>query len=420
MSLLLSNLMTLGASLTAGSHTLGGRNFFVVLPTGGSKYPVMIALHGNGGKGEPAARSVANGNSNIASTHIVIGPDGPSNSWNIKGETSKEDDQLYIGKTLLDHLATFDNVDASSFKLYGFSNGAALTNRILIENDDARITHAITDGSQLNTFQYRPNNNGAFYVGGPSNAYTTVKASLKSRRVLQMVGGDDKLIPAAGGQSGIGDGDGGKLQMVPWEDSALAYAVSFGASGGKASLSPDSADQAKASYLSGQVVAYNFKAVGHVAGPSNALAKAAVDAFLAIAGGAAAPSGPSSSAPSAPSSAPSGPACSGSCATEFDKCVAFGTNSYASCRAEIEAGTGPLKKQGCVAGCADTTSMAAHNTNPTSGSAASGLSGGALAAIIAGAAAAVTGAALAYYWLRVRGRSGQPAPAKEMKPMDPI
>ena len=102
---------------------------------------------------------------------------------------------------------------------------------------DARITHGITDGSQLNTFQYRPNTNGAFYVGGASNAYTTTKASLLSRRVLQLVGGDDKLIPAAGGGSGISDGDGGKLQMVPWEDSALAFAIAFAFALGLQSLS---------------------------------------------------------------------------------------------------------------------------------------------------------------------------------------
>ena len=492
--LLCSHIMTLGASLTAGSHDLGGRNFYVVLPSGTSaKSPVLIALHGNGGRGEPAARSVANGNSNIASTHIIVGPDGPSKSWNIKGDASKEDDQLYIGKTLLDHLATFDNVDPSSFKLYGFSNGAALTNRILIENDDARITHGITDGSQLNTFQYRPNTNGAFYVGGASNAYSTVKSTLTSRRVLQLVGGVDKVIPAAGGASTIPDGDGGKLQMVPWEDSAFAYAVAFGATGGKASLSPDSADEAKASYLNGQVnserahlcllcqsavgvrtrpmkvapsacaalsksphhplppclpprsptfeprvpapppwplpphpnrtqvVAYNLKAVAHVAGPSEALAKAAVDAFLATtgalsqsaSGGASTPSSPSS--PSAPS-APSGPACTASCATEFDKCVVYGTNTYASCRAEIEAGTGPLKNKGCVAGCADTLSMAAHNPNPP---AATGLSGGAVAGIVAGGTVAllIAAAGLAY-WLRIRGQGAQPPASKELKSMN--
>ena len=108
-----------GVSLTAGSHTLGNRPFYVELPKASSssgRFPVLITLHGNGGTGTPAANSMYNGNSDIASSHIIIGPDGPSKSWNIKGEASNEDDATYVGKTLVDHLATFDNVDSTSFK----------------------------------------------------------------------------------------------------------------------------------------------------------------------------------------------------------------------------------------------------------------------------------------------------------------
>ena len=62
--------------------------------------------------------------------------------------------------------------------------------------------------------------------------------------------------------------------MVQWEESALAYAKAFGYTGSKAVLSPDSADQATASYerAGGGI---NLKTVAHVAGPSNELAKAA-------------------------------------------------------------------------------------------------------------------------------------------------
>ena len=142
----------------------------------------------------------------FVSTHIILAPKGGAGwSWNVKGELSKTNDQYFVGTTLVDHLASFANV-LPNFTLYGVSNGAALANRILIENDDPRIMAGITDGSQLITLQYRPSLNGSFYVGGPNNAYTTVKTSLTSRRVLQIVGGQDGLFPAAGGLSGISDG----------------------------------------------------------------------------------------------------------------------------------------------------------------------------------------------------------------------
>lgn len=391
-----------GVSLTAGSHTLGNRPFYVELPKASSssgRFPVLITLHGNGGTGTPAAKSMYNGNSDIASSHIIIGPDGPSKSWNIKGEASNEDDATYVGKTLVDHLATFDNVDSTSFKLYGFSNGAALTNRILIENDDPRITHGITDCSQLNTFQYRSSN---FYIGGPNNDYNTVKAKLTSRRVLQIVGGGDKVIPAGGGASTIPDGDGGKLQMVQWEESALAYAKAFGYTGSKAVLSPDSADQATASYLNGQVVGINLKTVAHVAGPSNELAKAAVKSFLATTGDlSSSVTNPGGSAPS-PSAPTGSTACSASCATEFDKCVAFGSNTYAICRSQIESAHTPLMNAGCVAGCTDTASMAVHNPSPNS---SSGLSGAAIGGIAAGAAVVALGLAVLAYFRLFKTRS---------------
>lgn len=338
-------------SLLSGAHTHGGRNFQVAVPTSVQSAPVLICLHGNGGSGAPTVDSILNAMPDLAARYIIVGPDGPLNSWNIKAEDSSQDDQLYIGTTLIDHLATFDNVNASSFTLYGFSNGAALTNRILIENDDPRITAAITDGSQLNTLQY---NNGNFYVGGPSNDYTTIKSTLTPRRLLQLVQGLDGVIPADGGASVISDGSGGTLIIVPWRESALAYATAYGYTGNTAPLNPDDATTAKAEYLSSQVQAYNFKQLGHVAGPTDALAKTAIYSFLELAG--------SDSTPNSTGE------CSASCSNEFlNGCMAGAGNTYDECRASIDAGTpGPLVNNGCIPGCTDTPAMAAEAPLPPS------------------------------------------------------
>ena len=260
-------LMPLAAAtpLNTGSHVLGGRPFRVLLPTSpaSARAPVAILLHGLGDSGE-IAEEMRELWPSLKSTHIVVGPDGPDNMWNVKGEYAENtpDDATYVGKTMIDHLATFSNVDATSFRIVGYSNGAALANRILIENDDPRITHILTDGSQLNTYQYRGD---AFYVGGPSNQYATKKSTLTPRKVLQVVGGRNDVIPPEGGPSSeIEDGEGGMLAFVPWQESALAIATAYGYTGAKATLSPDDAISAKASYLSGQVVTVNVKEAGHV------------------------------------------------------------------------------------------------------------------------------------------------------------
>ena len=256
--------------LTAGPHTLDDRTYHVWLPTSpaSAQAPVAIILHGRGGTGQMGAQ-IGGEWPELKRTHIVVGPDGPDRQWNVKGEYDgpappAPDDATYVGKTLIDHLATYSNVDAT-FKLVGFSNGAALSNRINIENEDPRITHILTDGSQLNTYQYR---GGHFYRGGGSNQYVIRASSFgprAPRKVLAVVGGRDLSVPAEGGASiDIENGEGGMMTFVQWEESALAIATAYGYYGSNQMLSPNDAIVAKASYLSGQVVTVNVKEAGHV------------------------------------------------------------------------------------------------------------------------------------------------------------
>ena len=141
----------------------------------------------------------------ISSKYVLVAPDGEANSWNIVAEESKLDDVGFVAKALLDHIATFQNVNPV-FTIFGNSNGAvtrthacmhartharthmhaqALVNRILIESDDTRIATAVTTVSQLNGKQYR---DGKFYIGGKDNTYTTVKPTLTNRKLLQITG----------------------------------------------------------------------------------------------------------------------------------------------------------------------------------------------------------------------------------------
>lgn len=243
-------------SLTSGIKTLGSRTFTVSVPPVDLRaYPVLIVLHGNGGNGRGEIERYQR-DAQLSSKYVLVAPDGSKNSWNVVNEESKLDDVGFVGKTLLDHLATFSNVKPV-FTIAGNSNGAALVNRILIENDDARIMTAVTTVSQLNGKQYR---DGKFYIGGSDNVYTTVKQKLTKRRLLQITGAEDTLIPATAKMAGIP----GLGVMVSWDDSAFVYARAYGFSGAKASVR-DSADKQSVSYA-GLVDASNFKQGGHGTG----------------------------------------------------------------------------------------------------------------------------------------------------------
>ena len=264
--------LLLAEPLTFGSHTLDGRTYHVWLPTSpaSAQAPVAIILHGRGGTGQMGGQIEESGQE-LKRTHIVVGPDGPDRQWNVKGEYDgpappAPDDAYYVGKTLIDHLATYSNVDATNFKLVGFSNGAALSNRINIENEDPRITHILTDSSQLNTYQYR---GGDFYIGVEPIRHNEVILRPDVEEGAGCIGGRDLSVPAEGGASDdIENGEGGLMTFVQWEESARAIATAYGYTGAKATLSPDDAIVAKASYLSGQVVTVNVKDAGHVVGSS--------------------------------------------------------------------------------------------------------------------------------------------------------
>ena len=244
------------------AHWLDGRRFRAWVPAADTRMPVVILLHGLGGTGDVIDHVVRQSPA-LAAAYIIVAPDAPNRSWNVDGPvTSQHDDLHYIGTTLLDHLASWPKA-MSSFTLIGFSQGAAMTNRLLIENRDPRIVQAITICSQLNTMQYRDD---TFYVRGSDNAYAPARVSLARRNLLNIVGGADDLVPAQGGASSkLGDGKGGKLAFVDWQNATLAYARAYGHVGPRAVPSPvgDDANVSKVSYLDGQVVGVKVQTAGH-------------------------------------------------------------------------------------------------------------------------------------------------------------
>lgn len=168
------------------------------VPQGG--FPVCILLHGNGGNGGGMVPAF----SSTLACHILVAPSGYLNSWNISDESSEAPDIEMI-EELVDTLQTFTNINPNKIRILGTSNGAALANRVLIENKDTGIDNICAIVSQLSEAQYH---NGNFYypsgpTGGtdPYDGYDSITTPITGRKYLSICNDNDQLIPYGGGPS---------------------------------------------------------------------------------------------------------------------------------------------------------------------------------------------------------------------------
>ena len=170
-------------------------------PQGG--FPVCILLHGNGGNG----LDMVNGFSQLFDCHALVAPSGYAASWNICGENSDAPDVEMLGE-LVDTLQVFTNVNPNSIRVLGFSNGAALANRLLIENDDPGIETIAAVVSQLTEGQFH---DGGFHAPSgetdpdlPLCGYDQPETVATGRRYLSICNQNDPIIPFFGGESIVG------------------------------------------------------------------------------------------------------------------------------------------------------------------------------------------------------------------------
>jgi len=269
-----------GVRISNGTHVLLGQRFVVSLPSLDAAH-VLIVLHGFGKDhdGAEAISIMRNFAPAVAASHILVAPDGPllsrsislnalneSYAYDTDQQTPTQFNVEFIGKALVDYLTDFDNVVSKDVGIFGFSVGAHLLNDLLIWSDDERVTHAITLNSQLDTNQFHDdqfftpsqdrdavNSRYRFPQFQKTGERYQPKASLVKRHLLQIVGGADTVVPAAGGAALL------NLHFLDWQESALRYARAYGYSGEKAELTTDNETFASVSYLDGRVVTVMFK-----------------------------------------------------------------------------------------------------------------------------------------------------------------
>ena len=253
------------------------RQYFVSVPDepASAVCPVLISLHGNGGNAKRAMENFMRRYKTISSNYILVFPQGYKASWNIVSERAKSDDLGFI-EEIVTTLSEFENVKKDDFTVMGNSNGAALVNQIAIETKLSSIKNYISCVSPLNSFQHDGKN---FKAKGSDNDYKSVATPMVGKRLLNISGEIDRLVPYTGGPSRAIPAKDGKLPFLHAEESIFVWAKHFGYPGEK--LTKPTAVEGKLekySYLDGDVVHYKVVGGGH--GLGNALTEAMLLEFL--------------------------------------------------------------------------------------------------------------------------------------------
>ena len=198
----------------------------------------------------------------MAKQYIMVFPNGYQKSWNIVSERSKADDLQFIEEIVI-AIAKHKNVHSNNFSIMGNSNGAALVNQIAIESKLPQVRNYITAVSPLNVWQHDGEN---FKAKGADNNYTQVAQPMMGKRLLNISGTEDRLVPYTGGPSRVIPAKDGKLAFVDAEESIYRWARQMGTGGGKLMQPRIENNLAIFSYLDGNVVHYKVMDEGHGAG----------------------------------------------------------------------------------------------------------------------------------------------------------
>ena len=253
------------------------RPYYVNVPESADrkKFPVFIFLHGNGGNAKAAMNGFMRRHTTMASKYVMVFPDGYKASWNIVSERSQADDLGFI-EAIVKKLSTYDNIQKDNFSIMGNSNGAALVNQLAIESKLPNLRNYVSAVSPLNVYQHDGKN---FKAKGTDNNYQTIATPMTGRRLMNISGTTDDLVPYHGGPSKHIPAKDGKLGFVDAEESIFLWAEQMGYDGEKLSK-PSRIDGNLEifSYLNGDVIHYKVVDEGHSA--SRAISEKILIEFL--------------------------------------------------------------------------------------------------------------------------------------------
>ena len=224
------------------------------------KLPAFIFLHGNGGNAKGAMKAFTRRYTTMADRYVMVFANGYKASWNIVSERSRADDLGFI-EAIVKKLSTYDNIQNDNFSIMGNSNGAALVNQLAIESKLPNLRNYVSAVSPLNVYQHDGKN---FKAKGADNNYQVVATPMPGKRLMNISGTTDDLVPYRGGPSKHIPAKSGKLGFVDAEESIFLWARQMGYDGEKLSR-PTRIDGKLEifSYLNGDVIHYKVVNEGH-------------------------------------------------------------------------------------------------------------------------------------------------------------
>ncbi len=253
------------------------RPYYVSVPESPDqqKLPVFIFLHGHGGNAKRAMDEFMSRYTAMAARYVMVFPNGYKTGWNIMSEYSQADDLGFI-ETIVKKLSTYDNIQKDNFSVMGNSNGAALVNQLAIESKLPSLRNYVSAVSPLNVYQHDGKN---FKAKGADNNYQVVATPMTGKRLMNISGTTDDLVPYRGGPSKHIPAKDGKLGFVDAEESIFLWAKQMGYDGEQLSKPSRIDDNLEIfSYLNGDVIHYKVINEGH--GASRAISEKILLEFL--------------------------------------------------------------------------------------------------------------------------------------------
>ena len=253
------------------------RPYYISVPESANqqKFPVFIFLHGNGGNAKDAMNGFMKQHPTMVSRYVMVFPNGYKASWNIVSERSKADDLGFV-EAIVKKLSMYDNVQQDNFSVMGNSNGAALVNQLAIESKLPNLQNYVSAVSPLNVYQHDGKN---FKAKGVDNNYQTVATPMTGKRLMNISGTTDDLVPYHGGPSKHIPAKGGKLGFVDAEASIFLWAKQMGYDGEMLSKPTRIGGTLEVfRYLNGDVIHYKVVNEGH--GASRAISEKILLEFL--------------------------------------------------------------------------------------------------------------------------------------------